>query len=105
MTKQNPVLFAQGTAAVTLDPTTERVIAAATAILQKCPGSQVTIEGHANRDGEWRGFDNRELSLRRAQRVRDELARRGHSIRQASPSRGYGITRRCCRMARPRPAR
>lgn len=92
LTKQNPVLFAQGTAAVTLDPTTERVIAAATAILQKCPGSQVTIEGHANRDGEWRGFDNRELSLRRAQRVRDELARRG--IDPASLAvKGYGITR------------
>ena len=92
LTKQNPVLFAQGTAAVTLDPTTERVIAAATAILQKCPGSQVTIEGHANRDGEWRGFDNRELSLRRAQRVRDELARRG--IDPASLAvKGYGVTR------------
>lgn len=92
LTKQNPVLFAQGVAAVTLDPTTERVIAAATTILQKCPGSQVTIEGHANRDGEWRGFDNRELSLRRAQRVRDELARRG--IDPASLAvKGYGTTR------------
>jgi outer membrane protein OmpA-like peptidoglycan-associated protein len=92
LTKENPVLFAQGTAAVKLDPTTERVIAAAAAILQKCPGAQVMIEGHANRDGEWRAFDNRELSLRRAQRVREELARRG--IDPASlVVKGYGTAR------------
>lgn len=92
LTKQNPVLFAQGTAAVALDPTTERVMTAAATILKRCPAAHVTIEGHTNRDGEWRGFDNRELSLRRAQRVRDELERRG--IDPAGLEvKGYGTAR------------
>lgn len=92
LTRQNPVLFAQGTAAVELDAVTERVIGEAAAILKKCPGSRVTIEGHANRDGEWRGFDNLDLSLRRAQRVRDELIRRGIDPAQLD-AKGYGTTR------------
>jgi outer membrane protein OmpA-like peptidoglycan-associated protein len=92
LTKQNPVLFAQGTAVVELDTVTDRVISEAAAILKKCPGSRVTIEGHANRDGEWRGFDNLDLSLRRAQRVRDELIRRGIDSAQLDV-KGYGITR------------
>lgn len=92
LTRQNPVLFAQGTAVVELDAVTERVIGEAAAILRKCPGARVTIEGHANRDGEWRGFDNLDLSLRRAQRVRDELVRRGIDPAQLAV-KGYGITR------------
>jgi outer membrane protein OmpA-like peptidoglycan-associated protein len=50
------------------------------------------IEGHANRDGERRGFDNMDLSLRRALRVRDELARRGIDPGQLAV-KGYGSTR------------
>lgn len=92
LTRQNPVLFAQGTDAVTLDETTERVIGEAVDILRKCPDSAVTIEGHANRDGQWRGFDNRRLSLRRAERVRDELVRRGIDPTSLTV-RGFGIDR------------
>ncbi|MEZ2405858.1 OmpA family protein [Bosea sp. RCC_152_1] len=92
LTRQNPVLFAQGTAVVDLDPVTERVIGEAASILKKCPGARVTIEGHANRDGEWRGFDNLDLSMRRAERVRDELARRGIDPAQLVV-KGYGSTR------------
>lgn len=92
LTTRNTVLFGQGTSAVELDATTERVIGEATAILKKCPGSQVTIEGHANRDGEWRGFDNMDLSLRRALRVRDELARRGIDPGKLAV-KAYGSTR------------
>lgn len=92
LTKRNTVLFGQGTSVVELDATTERVIGEAAAILQKCPGSPVVIEGHANRDGERRGFDNMDLSLRRALRVRDELARRGIEPDKLAV-KGYGSTR------------
>ena len=92
LTRRNTVLFGQGTSVVELDATTERVIGEAAAILQKCPGSPVVIEGHANRDGERRGFDNMDLSLRRALRVRDELARRGIEPGQLAV-KGYGSTR------------
>lgn len=92
LTKRDTVLFGQGTAVVVLDATTDRVIGEAAAILKKCPGSPVVIEGHANRDGERRGFDNADLSLRRALRVRDELARRGIDPAQLAV-KGYGSTR------------
>ncbi|RYE33643.1 MAG: OmpA family protein [Hyphomicrobiales bacterium] len=92
LTRRNTVLFGQGTSVVELDATTERVIGEAAAILEKCPGSPVVIEGHANRDGERRGFDNMDLSLRRALRVRDELARRGIEAGQLAV-KGYGSTR------------
>lgn len=92
LTKRNTVLFGQGTSVVELDATTERVISEAAAILKKCPGSPVVIEGHANRDGERRGFDNMDLSLRRALRVREELARRGIEAGQLAV-KGYGSTR------------
>lgn len=92
LTRRNTVLFGQGTSVVELDATTERVIGEAAAILEKCPGSPVFIEGHANRDGERRGFDNMDLSLRRALRVRDELARRGIEAGQLAV-KGYGSTR------------
>lgn len=77
LTTRNTILFRQGATDVELDPTTEQALAEAVGILGKCPGSAITIEGHANRDGDWRGFDNVELSLQRAMRVREELARRG----------------------------
>lgn len=92
LTKRNTVLFGQGTSVVELDATTDRVIGEAAAILKKCPGSPVVIEGHANRDGERRGFDNMDLSLRRALRVRDELARRGIEADQLAV-KGYGSSR------------
>ena len=92
LTKRNTVLFGQGTSVVELDATTERVIGEAAAILEKCPGSLVTIEGHANRDGERRGFDNMDLSLRRATRVREELARRGIDPDKLAV-KAYGSTR------------
>lgn len=92
LTRSNTVLFGQGTSVVELDATTERVIGEAAAILRRCPGSPVVIEGHANRDGERRGFDNMDLSLRRALRVRDELARRGIETGQLAV-KGYGSTR------------
>lgn len=92
LTRRDTVLFGQGTSIVELDATTERVIGEAAAILKKCPGSPVVIEGHANRDGERRGFDNMDLSLRRAMRVRDELARRGIEPGQLAV-KGYGSTR------------
>lgn len=92
LTRSNTVLFGQGTSVVELDATTERVIAEAAAILKKCPGSPVVIEGHANRDGERRGFDNMDLSLRRALRVREELAQRGIEAGQLAV-KGYGSTR------------
>ncbi|SFH96745.1 OmpA family protein [Bosea sp. OK403] len=92
LTKRNTVLFAQGTAVVLLDPTTERVIAEAFAILKQCPASRVVIEGHANRDGEWRGFNNLDLSERRALRVRDELVRRGIDPAQLTVA-GFGTER------------
>ena len=92
LTRRNTVLFGQGTSVVALDATTERVVSEAAAILKKCPGSPVVIEGHANRDGERRGFDNTDLSLRRALRVRDELARRGIEPGQLAV-KGYGSSR------------
>jgi len=92
LTRQNTVLFGQGTSVVELDTTTERVIGEAAAILKKCPGAPVTIEGHANRDGERRGFDNQDLSLRRALRVREELTRRGIDPGQLTV-KAYGSAR------------
>jgi outer membrane protein OmpA-like peptidoglycan-associated protein len=92
LTKGSPVLFAQGTSVVDLDAPTEHAISAAATILRKCPASPVTIEGHANRDGERTGFDNMDLSLRRALRVRDELARRGIDPAQLT-IKAYGSTR------------
>ncbi|MCU4181959.1 OmpA family protein [Bosea sp. BH3] len=92
LTRSNPVLFGQGTSAVALDATTEKVVSEAVAILKKCPGSPVTIEGHANRDGERGGFDNMHLSLRRAMRVRDEIARRGIDPAQLTV-KAYGSAR------------
>lgn len=92
LTKREPVLFAQGTTVVSIDETTERALAEAAAILKRCPGTRVTIEGHANRDGEVRGFDNRDLSRRRAERVREELIRRGIDPAQLE-ARGYGADR------------
>lgn len=92
LTKRNTVLFAQGTTVVTLDPATERVIGEAAAILKQCPDARITIEGHANSDGERGGFNNLDLSARRALRVRDELVRRG--IDQARlETRGFGVER------------
>jgi len=92
LTKGSPVLFAQGTSVVDLDAPTEHAISEAATILRKCPTSPVTIEGHANRDGERTGFDNMDLSLRRALRVRDELARRGIDPAQLA-IKAYGSTR------------
>lgn len=92
LTRDNTVLFGQGTTVIDLDASTERVIGEAAAIIGKCPGSAVTIEGHANRDGEASGFDNMDLSLRRALRVRDELVRRGIDPGQLS-IKAYGSTR------------
>lgn len=92
LTQGSPVLFAQGTSVVELDAPTERAIREAAAILRKCPASPVTIEGHANRDGDRTGFDNMDLSLRRALRVRDELARRGIDPGQLTV-KAYGSTR------------
>ncbi|KRE17470.1 hypothetical protein ASE63_13550 [Bosea sp. Root381] len=92
LTKSNSVLFAQGTSVMALDPPTERVIAQAAAILKQCPGSAITIEGHANSDGERAGFDNLDLSARRALRVRDELIRRGIAPAQLA-TRGFGVER------------
>lgn len=92
LTKASPVLFAQGTSVVDLDAPTEHAISEAAAILRKCPTSSVTIEGHANRDGERSGFDNMDLSRRRALRVRDELARRGIDPAQLA-IKAYGSTR------------
>lgn len=92
LTKREPVLFAQGTSVVALDDTTERVIGEAAAILKQCPGARVTIEGHANSDGGARGFDNLDLSRRRALRVREELIRRGIDPAQLD-ARGFGTER------------
>lgn len=92
LTKRNLVLFGQGTAVVALDPVTERAIAEASGILRQCPAARVTIEGHANRDGERHGFDNLDLSKRRAQRVRDELVKRGIEAAQLDV-KGYGAQR------------
>ncbi|TCR60515.1 OmpA family protein [Bosea sp. BK604] len=92
LTKRYSVLFGQGTAVVVLDPVTERAITEASAILKQCPAARVTIEGHANRDGERFGFDNLDLSNRRAQRVRDELVKRGIVAAQLDV-KGYGAQR------------
>lgn len=92
LTRSNSVLFAQGTSVMALDAPTERVISEAAAILKQCPGSAITIEGHANSDGERAGFDNLDLSARRALRVRDELIRRGIAPTQLT-TRGFGVER------------
>ncbi len=92
LTKNNTVLFAQGTTVVQLDAPTERVIAAAVAILAQCPTTRITIEGHANRDGERTGFNNLDLSARRALRVRDELVQRGIDPARLE-TQGFGSTR------------
>lgn len=92
LTQRYSVLFGQGTAIVMLDPTTERAITDAFAILKQCPDARVTVEGHANRDGERFGFNNLELSNRRAQRVRDELVKRGITAAQLEV-KGYGAQR------------
>jgi OOP family OmpA-OmpF porin len=92
LTRRNTVLFGQGVSVVNLDATTERVIGEAFTILKQCPTSRITIEGHTNRDGEWRGFDNFDLSERRALRVRDELVRRGIDPAQLAV-KGFGTER------------
>lgn len=92
LTQRYYVMFGQGTAVVALDPITERAMTEATAILKQCPGVRVTVEGHANDDGERGGFNNLDLSRRRAQRVREELVRRGIEPEQLTV-RGYGVDR------------
>ncbi len=92
LTKNNTVLFAQGTTVVQLDAPTQRVIAEAVAILAQCPTTRITIEGHANRDGERTGFNNLDLSARRALRVRDELVQRGIDPARLE-TQGFGSTR------------
>jgi outer membrane protein OmpA-like peptidoglycan-associated protein len=92
LTARNTVPFGQGTAVMELDSATEQVIVEAASILKQCSGSAVVIEGHANRDGDRRGYDNMDLSLRRALRVRDELVRRGIDPGQLTV-RGFGSTR------------
>jgi len=92
LTRNNSVLFAQGTSIMALDAPTERVISEAAAILKQCPASAITIEGHANSDGERAGFDNLDLSARRALRVREELIRRGIAPEQLA-TRGFGVER------------
>jgi outer membrane protein OmpA-like peptidoglycan-associated protein len=92
LTRENTVLFAQGTSVVALDAPTERVIGEAVAILNQCPAARITIEGHTNNDGERSGYNNLDLSARRALRVRDELVRRGIDPARLE-TRGFGITR------------
>lgn len=92
LTQRYYVMFGQGTAVVTLDPVTERAMTEAAAILKQCPTSRVTIEGHANLDGERSGFNNLDLSNRRALRVREELIRRGIGPAQLE-IKGYGTDR------------
>ncbi len=92
LTKRNTVLFAQGTSVVALDAPTERVIGEAVAILNQCPAARITIEGHTNNDGERGGFDNLDLSARRALRVRDELVRRGIDPARLE-TQGFGTKR------------
>lgn len=92
LTKRQSVLFGQGTAVVVLDATTERAMSEASAILKQCPDVRVTIEGHANLDGERRGFDNVDLSNRRARRVLDEMVMRGISAARLEP-KGFGAQR------------
>ena len=92
LTKRNTVLFAQGTAAVALDPQTARVIGEAVAILTQCPAARITIEGHANKDGDRGGFNNLDLSARRALRVRDELVQRGIDPARLE-TQGFGTAR------------
>lgn len=92
LTQRYYVMFGQGTAVVTLDPVTERAMTEAAAILKQCPTSRVTIEGHANLDGERSGFNNLDLSNRRALRVREELIRRGIGPVQLEV-KGYGTDR------------
>lgn len=92
LTQRYFVMFGQGTAVVTLDPVTERAMTEASAILKQCPATRVTVEGHANLDGERTGFNNHDLSNRRALRVREELVRRGIDPAQLEV-RGYGVDR------------
>ncbi len=92
LTQRYYVMFGQGTAVVTLDPVTERAMTEAAAILKQCPASRVTVEGHANLDGERSGFNNLDLSSRRALRVREELIRRGIGPAQVE-IKGYGTER------------
>ena len=92
LTQRNTVLFAQGTSVVALDAPTERVIGEAVAILSQCPAARITIEGHTNNDGERGGYNNLDLSARRALRVRDELVRRGIDPARLE-TRGFGTTR------------
>lgn len=92
LTQRYYVMFGQGTAVVTLDPVTERAMTEAAAILKQCPASRVTVEGHANLDGERAGFNNLDLSQRRALRVREELVRRGLEPDQLV-IKGYGVDR------------
>ena len=92
LTQRNTVLFAQATSVVALDAPTERVIGEAVAILNQCPAARITIEGHTNNDGERGGYNNLDLSARRALRVRDELVRRGIDPARLE-TRGFGTTR------------
>lgn len=92
LTQRYYVMFGQGTAVVTLDPVTERAMSEASAILKQCPTTRVTVEGHANLDGERSGFNNLDLSSRRALRVREELVRRGIAPDQLEV-KGYGTER------------
>lgn len=92
LTQRNTVLFAQGTSVVALDAPTERVIGEAVAILNQCPAARITIEGHTNNDGERGGYNNLDLSARRALRVRDELVRRGIDPARLE-TRGFGTAR------------
>ncbi|RXT56691.1 hypothetical protein B6S44_06465 [Bosea sp. Tri-44] len=92
LTQRYYVIFALGTGVTTLDPVTERAMTEAAAILKQCPSTRVTIEGHSNFDGERSGFNNLDLSNRRAQRVREELIRRGVAAAQLEV-KGYGTDR------------
>lgn len=100
LTRRDAIPFGQGTTALGSDSATERLIAEAATILGKCAGSAVTIEGHANTDGDRRGFDNIELSLRRALKVREALEQRGIEPGRLTV-KAYGSTRPLVRYDAP----
>ena len=91
LSRQQPALFAQDAGAAP-DAASARFARDAAEILATCPNVAFVIEGHAGSAAEEGGADPRDLSERRARRLRDELVGRGIAGNRLSV-RGYGSAR------------
>jgi outer membrane protein OmpA-like peptidoglycan-associated protein len=83
------ILFQQSKSDLAADADTSAVIDEVARVLQACPTARIAVEGHANFDGERRGYPNKPLSEARARAVIAALVTRGLAENRFTPV-GFG---------------